>query len=346
MSTIIVNRKQLSKAIKSLKSIKLKRPNYIIETNHDNLTLHVTDTETSLSIELDATCDRIMTGSFTLNDMSAIVKLLKDKTIDIGELKTHDVIAPVPHIFLKTHDAIAPVPHIFDSGTTITLTSDQIDSIQRASLAASKDYTKYVLKGVNFQKNNIASTDGFQLIVATTNISSDINYTVDALHLSKLSQIGFGENTTLIFDELNNKATFKSDGDGGGIILSVPMLESTFPDYESIIPSEFNSNLVVNTKQFKDNCQYIVDTKSNHVRIDIDSDRAVMHAMNRDNDIVKTFVIDSDSIQFKETLSIPFDPAYLLKAISSFDCVEMSSSLSSMTNLKLCLPANIAIYYI
>jgi DNA polymerase III sliding clamp (beta) subunit (PCNA family) len=319
VNSILVNRKQLDKAVKSLKSLKLKSSyrvgnnDCILESLEDKVILHATDLRTTMSIELAATCGYYGLKLISLDSLSAIIKLDKSASIDIGQVATiGDVNNRYPTIEFFHSDYV---------GTTIELDSVQVKQVEKVAVVISKDDSKMILTGVNFQGNNtdmfkIAATCGHRLIVASTelNTSEPINFTPTGKYLTNLSKLGLGDKVTITFDTYLNKAIFRSLG----VTLAVPMLEGNYPNYGMLIPDEFKTVVVTNVKELQSACQYSVDTKSEYTRLEVTPKKLIVDLVNDEKVITKSFCLDSTSITSDSDQLISFNPKYLLDAVNTF----------------------------
>ncbi len=139
--------------------------------------------------------------------------------------------------------------------------ADLKEMIQQVAFAASTDDARPILTGVlvTVQGNKItlAAADGFRLSVREAELSSDVTRPISAVMparaLSELARIsGDGEQAiTMVLPPGRGQVIFRMKD----VELVSQLIDGTFPDYEQIIPRNYQSRTVLATSAFLKACK-------------------------------------------------------------------------------------------
>lgn len=145
-------------------------------------------------------------------------------------------------------------PQVKEADKTI-LDKNFAKALNQTSFAASADEGRPVLTGIllEFTKNslNLVATDGYRLAKKTLNIDSSLetNLLIPARALNEIARlIGEAEDESEIsFQPVveNNQAVFTI----GQTEVTTRLLDGTFPLYQSIIPTDFKSRVVISNTE-------------------------------------------------------------------------------------------------
>jgi len=152
-----------------------------------------------------------------------------------------------------------PVPDL-EEGLQINV-SDLKDMIRQVAFAASTDEARPILTGVLMtvegSQITMASADGFRLSVRSTEISSPVNQPIKAViparalnELSRISSDG-KEVVNMALPPRSGRVIFRSND----IELVSQLIEGQFPDYQQIIPQNFQTRTVLSTSSFLKACK-------------------------------------------------------------------------------------------
>ena len=181
-------------------------------------------------------------------------------------------------------------------------------------LAASTDNTRPVLNSVLFTANRLASTDGFRLHLVPGTYHIKENYAT-LLPTSALDRIKSDFAITHKIDY--SIITFENLGNR--VIMRVPWVQRTFPDFSSIIPKETKIKFILPVdKRFKKvaNDKFGIVTFNDHLEYETREEMT--------GTTCTRFEVVLDYLQGKPTNAIKFGikPKYLLEAIRG-DSVEI-----------------------
>ena len=207
--------------------------------------------------------------------------------------------------------------------------SDQSFSIAQSDLSAVFNKTQFAMaqQDVRFylngllleikpEKLNVVGTDGHRL--AKTNIE------IDKKNINEQSCIvprkAVQELTRSLSDEkdckislVDNQASFAFSS----VTLTTKLIDGTFPDYNRVIPSETETNILLDTKVLKPALQRVsilANEKFKGVRIDIDNNRITISSENPEQEQA---VEDLDIDNTDTKLSIGFNVSYLIDAVNA-----------------------------
>ena len=112
---------------------------------------------------------------------------------------------------------------------------------------------------------------------------------------------------------IDNQASFTFSS----VTLTTKLIDGTFPDYNRVIPSETETNILLETKVLKPALQRVsilANEKFKGVRIDIDNNRITISSENPEQEqAVEDLDIDSTNSK----LSIGFNVSYLIDAVNA-----------------------------
>lgn len=235
--------------------------NVLFETTEDNkLKLSATDLEIAVETYVDTqvlTPGRITIPSRALQDI--ISKLPNsDVELQVNENNTETMLRCNKSKFnIKSlpADDFPSLPHI-DSQNSVFINADHLSvGIRKTIFAASTDASKNVLNGVRIllSQGNIemAATDGYRLAVkkifTETNGEQGFSVIVPSRALNELVRLlGSNKDETVVISQLSNQLVFSIDDK----VLSTRLIEGNYPDYNRIIPSNLDKEIVFDRSEF------------------------------------------------------------------------------------------------
>ena len=194
------------------------------------------------------------------------------------------------------------------------------DIFNKTQFAMAQQDVRFYLNGllleIRPESLNVVGTDGHRL--AKTNIE------IDKKNINEQSCIvprkAVQELTRSLSDEkdckislVDNQASFAFSS----VTLTTKLIDGTFPDYNRVIPSETETNILLDTKVLKPALQRVsilANEKFKGVRIDIDNNRITISSENPEQEQA------TEAISIERTgsnLSIGFNVSYLIDAISA-----------------------------
>ncbi len=130
-------------------------------------------------------------------------------------------------------------------------------AIDRVEFAAASDDSRPVLTGVNIKSDGtrltFASADGFRLAVSDVTMSAAPQEPIDVIVPARaLREVGrlIGESAEPVEMRINPQRT-QVQFAMTDVELVAQLIQGTFPNYNQLIPAEFNTRCVVDVEEFK-----------------------------------------------------------------------------------------------
>ncbi|OBR66683.1 DNA polymerase III subunit beta [Paenibacillus oryzae] len=240
-----------------------------IDVNHQYVTLTASDTDISIqsfvSVEqgdkIIAQIDKPGSVVLPAKFFVEIVKKLPSDQVAIevtGQFQTviSSGSSEIQMVGLDPEEY--PVLPSVDQNQMIQIPGDLIKSmIRQTVLAASTSEQTPILTGVLWNLNEgelkFTATDRHRLASRTTKVDLDSSYhfsniVISAKTLVELSRLIPDQNTMVDVVVADNQVLFKVDN----ILFYTRILDGTYPDTSKIIPSSYETELVLNTKNLMD----------------------------------------------------------------------------------------------
>jgi len=310
----------------------------LMETKDDKIVLTGNDLNLAISIAIDAQI--LEEGAAVLDSrlLGDIVRKLPDATIDFTmEQRQMDIQCLHSRFKLMSFDPEEfPQLPLIENPQEIDLNKEVLKNmIKQTIFSVSTDETRPILTGslleINEERLTMVAIDGYRLamksIASTVKKSSKTVIPGKTLgELLKILSGGSGESVTV---QITDKyIAFNIEE----IQVVSKILEGEFIKYEQIIPSDFKTQLVVNTTALLmaiERASLMTrESKSGTVKIAFDSEYLEVSSV---SDIGSV----SDRVRVKtegDVFEIGFNPRYLTEALRVIDSeeviIKMSSSLS------------------
>ncbi|MBN2549863.1 MAG: DNA polymerase III subunit beta [Anaerolineales bacterium] len=240
--------------------------NVLVATDDGRLRLSATNLELGITCWIGA--KTIEEGSTTVpaRTFSDLVSSLAGKDVEMSlnvRTQTLNVHCEASNTDLKCIDAqeFPPMPVIdFSQGLQINV-ADLKEMIQQVVFAASTDDARPILTGVLVSVNGdqmiMAAADGFRLSVRKATLSSPasrpFNAVIPARALSELARVsGDSDQTlTMVMPPGRGQVVFRLRD----VELVSQLIDGSFPDYEQIIPRQYQTRAVLSTSSFLKACK-------------------------------------------------------------------------------------------
>lgn len=227
-----------------------------------------------------------------------------------------------------------PILPILDSGNEVVIEGGALkDFLNRSIIASSHDDSRPILNGVHivFSEEGVifAATDGYRLSEIKTNLKSSFSETVTVPNQTiqeVLYVVGEGD-VTVSFDE--NQIQFST---GDSIVIS-KLLSGEYPEYDKLIPHSSENTIVIKKDDLL-NIAKIANlfSKESAGAITIESDENTQKVKVSS---VATQVGDNESnveAAIKGSGAVTINSQYLIDALPSFDCEDVSYRFSGKLN--------------
>jgi DNA polymerase-3 subunit beta len=240
--------------------------NVLVATDEGRLRLSATNLEMGITCWIGAKIQEEGSTTVPARTFTELVSTLIDQQVEMTlnvRTQTLNVRSGSSNTDLKCIDSqeFPPMPSPdLDHGIQLNV-ADLKEMIQHVVFAASTDDARPILTGVlvNLHGNAItlAAADGFRLSVRNAELSSDVSRPISAViparALSELARIsGDGEQAIMmILPPGRGQVIFRMKD----VELVSQMIEGTFPDYEQIIPRNYQTRTVLSTTTFLKACK-------------------------------------------------------------------------------------------
>ena len=239
--------------------------NVLLATDHGRLRLSATNLELGISCWIGAKIDEEGAITVPARTFVDLVNALPNDTVSMDlavRTLTLNVRCAAFNNDIKCIDAqeFPPFPTVeAENGLTLNV-EDLRQMISQVVLAASTDDARPVLTGVLIEMSGntmtLAAADGFRLSVRTAQLAEKVpagKAIVPARALAELGRIlSDGEETvTMTLPPNRGQVIFRSKN----VELVSQLIDGTFPDYRSIIPTSYSTRSVLSTSAFLKACK-------------------------------------------------------------------------------------------
>jgi DNA polymerase-3 subunit beta len=239
--------------------------NVLLATDHGQLRLSATNLELGISCWIGAKVDEEGAITVPARTFVDLVNALPNDTVSMDlavRTLTLNVRCAAFNNDIKCIDAqeFPPFPTVeAENGLTLNV-EDLRQMISQVVLAASTDDARPVLTGVLIEMSGntmtLAAADGFRLSVRTAQLAEKVpagKAIVPARALAELGRIlSDGEETvTMTLPPNRGQVIFRSKN----VELVSQLIDGTFPDYRSIIPTSYSTRSVLSTSAFLKACK-------------------------------------------------------------------------------------------
>jgi DNA polymerase III subunit beta len=250
----------VSRAIPSRSTLPITQ-HVLLEAEGDSITLSATDAETiAITYRITATIDEA--GSITMPSrlLADFVATLPHETISMtlaerSRQVSLTCVRNTASIGGMDPDDFPPIPSV-QSVDSISLDAARLRAaITQTVFAAATDDSRPVLTGVHFHFKDgqlrLAAADGFRLSVHTMDIDTPADRTaiVPARALGELArllqEVGDGQ-VVVTFNQAGTQVQF----DVGHARLIANLIQGSFPNYDQLIPANYNTRTEVAVAEF------------------------------------------------------------------------------------------------
>ncbi|OXS56669.1 DNA polymerase III subunit beta [Cohnella sp. CIP 111063] len=313
-----------------------------IDAGFSGITLTASDTDISIQsfIPLE-TAEKtiatvVKTGSVVLTAkfFVEIVKKLphEEVHIEVGERFQTMITSGATEIQLVGLDPeeFPVLPSLMEE-QVVSIPGDLLrDMIRQTVFAVTTNESTPILTGVLWNLHGglykFVATDRHRLASRQANVDSgDVrfsNIVISGKTLNELSKIVPDQNVMVDIVVAENQVLFKL----GNVLFYSRMLDGTYPDTSKIIPQNFKTELVLNTKQLSDSIDraYLLsrEEKTNIVRL-VTTDNGGIEISSSSSELGKVTEQLSVSEMRGEPLKIAFNSKYMLDVLKVIDSEEL-----------------------
>ncbi|MGV8145358.1 MAG: DNA polymerase III subunit beta [Alkaliphilus sp.] len=311
----------------------------LIEAKNNRVKFISTDLEIGIQNEIDAFVIEEGTTVIDAKLFSEIIRKMPDSAVEIIKTEDNNLIvrSGTTEFIISTWNAkeYPELPQIKE-GDNYLLGEELFKSmIKQTVFSTAQIETKPVLKGVLFEieknKLNMVALDGYRLALRKGKINTEKNQKVviPAKTLSEVSRILNNEEKKEI--EINIAENHVIFDIGKNKVIS-RLLEGEFINYKQIIPTEFNTNIIVETKKLIESLERAslisTESKKNLVKMNIVEDKIIILSNSELGKGYEEIEIEKEG----NNIEIAFNSKYIIEALKVIE--EEKIVFSFTTNIR------------
>lgn len=309
----------------------------LFELDSEGLSLMATDNDLTIKtfikkddiLNIESEGKIVIIGRYILD----IVKKLPFDEIEIEDIDGGKAIISTPNAkynlnCFNTNDF--PKIDIAENDKPIKLLTGKFKEIVNQTVfSTSTQESRPLLTGINFKIVGdileTVATDSYRLskkiIKLGKDINNNINIVIPAKNVIELIKILENEESELVLYCFSNKILFKYEN----ILFQSSLLNGTYPNTDTLIPTNFETKLLVNLTDFYD----VVDRASLLTQV---KDKNIVQLEIKDNNIIitssspeigKVEEVMTVKILSGSNMKISFSAKYMMEALKSFASEEV-----------------------
>ncbi|WP_448583716.1 DNA polymerase III subunit beta [Thermocrinis sp.] len=323
---IFVDRVEFEDALSKAKSATEKKSalpvlnNFKLVADEDRLYIYATDLENFLVLDLPARVEIKGETSVNANKITSVVKslssaevyleLVEDKLTVKGGRSQFKLVCADPSEFPEFPQVVVK-EHIPSSLLS--------KAISKVDYAISKEDTRYALQGMYVRNHenrlHFVGSDGHRLALFMPEVAFQDELLLSRKSLKVLERLLKDAIGAILVGKDENFVHVK----GENWSLSVRLLEGEYPDYLSVLPSDFRVNAIVNRDELEDSLKRlsaIASASAFPVKLSFTKDLLILEISEPE------FGEGRDEVDIDyngEPIEIGFNGKYILEALDSFE---------------------------
>ena len=242
--------------------------NVLIECDEGMIRISGTDLNASIRTKIGAMIEEDGSIAIPFRPLYELVRSFPEDRIDIEVVESDDekdtncVIIKSGHHTGRLNTAKAqdfPPTEVSGEGLELSFPASQLEqSISKVKFSTATEESRPVLKGIHIkasaekQSITFVAADGFRLSVCemevTENIPEDIKITVPRETMEEVERLCGRTQGNITVTIQHDKGQVRFKNESTTIISQI--LQGEFPNYEQLIPNEYNTKLSIDKKQF------------------------------------------------------------------------------------------------
>ena len=318
----------------------------LIQTNDNEIKLTTYDLE--IGIEYTMECNVIEQGNIVVNAtmFSEIIRKLPDTEINISVNNNNLLIIECEGSLYKlatmNADEFPELPKI-EVENSVTLEQGTLKNVIRKTIfAVSSEETRPIFTGSLFEiknnKLNVVAIDGFRLALRTLNLTTQINdfsVVIPGKTLNEVNKILTDSFESVKIGVAKNQALFEMEN----CKLVTRTLDGEFLNYNSVIPTNWETRVKVNKNNLQDCFERIIlistssmeREKKYPVKVSVDIGKMTISCTNQTGDAKEDVYISTEG----KNIEAGFNPKYFLDALKAIEEEEIYIEFG--TNISPCL---------
>ena len=318
----------------------------LIQTNEDEIKLTTYDLE--IGIEYTMKCDIVENGSTVVNAtmFTEIIRKLPNSEINISVNENNLLIIECEGSLYKlatmNPDEFPELPKIEIENSIIVEQGTLKNMIKKTIFAVSTDENRPIFSGCLFEiknnKLNIVAIDGFRLALRNINLPvpvNDFKAVIPAKTLNEVIKILSDSFETVKIGVAKNQALFEMEN----CKLVTRILDGEFLNYNSVIPTSWQTRVRVNKKNLQNSFERISLISSSSiekekkypVKVAVDIGKMTISCTNQTGEAKEDVYISTEG----KYLEAGFNPKYFLDCLKAIDDEEIFVEFGS--NISPCL---------
>ena len=318
----------------------------LIQTNDDEIKLTTYDLE--IGIEYTMKCDIVENGNTVVNAtmFTEIIRKLPNSEINISvnenNLLTIECQGALYKLATMNPEEFPELPKIEVENSIDIEQSALKNMIRKTIFAVSNDENRPIFSGCLFEikdnKLNVVAIDGFRLALRNLNLPvavNDFKAVIPAKTLNEVIKILSDSFENVKIGVAKNQALFEMDN----CKLVTRILDGEFLNYNSVIPSNWETRIRVNKADLQDSFERISLISSSSiekekkypVKVSIDIGKMTISCTNQTGDAKEEVFISTEG----KYLEAGFNPKYFLDCLKAIDDEEIFVEFGS--NISPCL---------
>jgi len=314
--------------------------NVLLKTENGRLKISATDLEIGITCYIRAKIEKEGAITVPAKILVEYISMNNDETIDL-EVKDNTLYLKSDRYQTKIKGIDASefplIPEI-KAKPILTLSASYLkEAISQVLIAPSLDDTKPVLTGVCLKVKDkevkLVATDSFRLAEKKISLEEEVKETKEVIipsktlfEISRILSLVRPHSVSIVISA--NQVLFVMDE----VSVVSRLVEGNFPDYETIIPKEVSSEVIVEVSEFQNALKIsglFAKESGNNVKLKATKDKLVITA-------ISSLVGESTSV-VPATVSGPeieiaFNVKFLLDVLSVLSCPKISLGLSGKLN--------------
>ncbi|MFN3813131.1 MAG: DNA polymerase III subunit beta [Aquificaceae bacterium] len=294
--------------------------NFLLVAEDDKLFCKATDLENFLTFSIRAVI--LQEGACTVNadKLTSVVRSIPSVEIQMEVKEDKLVLTGGRSVFKLTTLNPEDFPEFPKIKVSTSISSgDLLKAIDKTEYAVSKEDSRYALQGLYLHehqgKTHFVGSDGHRLALYWTNSSFPLELLLPRKSLKVLE--------SLLKDYIGHVEVGRDESfshmKGEGWELSIRLLEGEYPDYISIIPKEFNHQLLIDRQAFIESLKRLSSVASSSafpIKVSLANDLMILEISEPEYGEGK----DELEVEYSdEPVELGFNGRYLIEALESFD---------------------------
>jgi len=302
----------------------------MLEAEAATLNIYGTDLETSIKSNIPVKVDvpgRVVVPSKILIN---ILKSFPESKIEIellGSTNELKVTCQKANFMLNTFslEEYPQFPSIKKAGSFKIKIQDLKYLISKVQKASSTDESRVVLTGIlldlSGEKLKLAATDSYRLAVAESGVAytgEPVTVVVPSRVLDTIAKSESHNGEIELNIEENQISFYINDEKGMQTTIISRLLSGKFPDYENLIPENFNHSIIIKREVMLDVIKRISSISQDNipVKLDIGNGRIIVSMNIRE---VGSSSEDFEVSYGEENIQIAFNPDFLIDGLNTID---------------------------